>query len=232
MLELNQIRKEYRDGSQTITAVSLDHLTVQSGEQLALVGPSGSGKTTLLHLISGLLTPTRGEIRLDDLTVSGLPEARRDIWRANTVGYVFQKFNLLSSLNVLDNVLVAMSFAQVIPTADQRSWAVHLLEQVGLADKLKQYPHQLSMGEQQRVAVARAVVNKPRLILADEPTASLDQENSAKVLDMLRRFATESHSMLLISTHDRQVMDLFPRIHSLQQPEKEATADASLHRLA
>ncbi|EIW18879.1 MULTISPECIES: ABC transporter ATP-binding protein [Pelosinus] len=232
MLELNQVRKEYRDVLQTITAVAVDHLMIQTGEQIALVGPSGSGKTTLLHLISGLLTPTAGEIKFNDIVLSSMPETWRDTWRAKAVGYVFQKLNLLSSLTVLDNLLVAMSFANVIPKKDQRQWAIQLLDQVGVSDKLGKFPHQLSMGEQQRVAAARAVINKPSLILADEPTASLDQDNGLLVLDMLRQFAKESGSTLVVSTHDRQIINQFERICSLRKQPEEVIGSATSNRLA
>ncbi len=232
MLEIIQVRKEYRDVLQTITAVAVDHLMIQSGEQVALVGPSGSGKTTLLHLISGLLTPTAGEIKFNDIVISSMPETWRDTWRAKAVGYVFQKLNLLPSLTVLDNLLVAMSFAKVIPKKEQRQWASQLLDQVRLSDKLGKFPHQLSMGEQQRVAAARAVINKPSLILADEPTASLDQDNGVLVLDMLRQFAKESGSILVISTHDRQIMNQFERICSLRKQSEEVIGSATSNRMA
>ncbi len=232
MLELNQVRKEYRDVLQTITAVAVEHLMMQTGEQIALVGPSGSGKTTLLHLISGLLTPTAGEIKFNGIVLSSMPETWRDTWRAKAVGYIFQKLNLLSSLTALENLLVAMSFANVIPKKEQRQWASQLLDQVGLSDKLGKFPHQLSMGEQQRVAAARAVINKPSLILADEPTASLDQDNGLLVLDMLRQFAKESGSTLVVSTHDRQIMNQFERICSLRKPSEEVIGSATSNRLA
>lgn len=232
MLEINQVRKEYRDVLQTVTAVAVDRLIIKDGEQVALVGPSGSGKTTLLHLISGLMTPTTGEIKFDDVTISDMPETWRDTWRAKAIGYVFQRLNLLASLNIFDNLLVAMSFANTIPKKEQRQWASQLLAQVNLSDKLSKFPHQLSMGEQQRVAVARAVINKPRLILADEPTASLDQENGLLVLKMLRQFAKESDSILLVSTHDRQIMSQFERICSLKQPEKGVMGSAISDSLA
>lgn len=219
MLEVNHVCKDYRDGARTITAVTIDHLVVNAGEQLAIVGPSGSGKTTLLHLISGLLTPTSGEIQFDSLPISTMPEIWRDAWRAKTVGYVFQKLNLLPSLNILDNLLVAMSFASVIPHKEQRQRAVELLGVVGLADRLASRTHQLSMGEQQRVAIARAVVNKPRLILADEPTASLDYDNSMVALTLLKRLAVETGSILLVSTHDRQIISLFDRVCQLGRAE-------------
>lgn len=227
MLEVNQVIKEYRDVLQTVTAVAVDNLVIENGEQMALVGPSGSGKTTLLHLISGLLTPTTGEINFDEITISSMTETWRDTWRAKAVGYVFQRLNLLGSLNILDNLLVAMSFANVIPKKERKQWASQLLAQVHLADKVGKFPHQLSMGEQQRVAVARAVINRPRLILADEPTASLDQDNSLLVLEMLRQFAKESGSILLVSTHDKQIMSQFERVCSLNLRSKEVMGSAT-----
>ncbi|WP_371372797.1 ABC transporter ATP-binding protein [Sporomusa aerivorans] len=227
MLELASLSKKYRDGSQTVVAVAVERLTVKAGEQVALTGPSGSGKTTLLHLISGLLTPTSGEIKFDNIAVSAMPETWRDAWRAKHVGYVFQKLNLLAGLSVLDNLLVAMSFAGAVPKPDRRSWGKQLLAQVGLADRLNSLPHQLSTGEQQRVAIARAVANKPRLILADEPTASLDQANANKAMALLQQLAQESGSILLVATHDREIMSLLPRIIPLRQPEGQVTSYAA-----
>lgn len=222
MLEVNHVRKEFRDGRQIITAVVVDSLIVETGEQLALVGPSGSGKTTLLHLLSGLLTPTSGEIKYDNIKMSAMPERWRDTWRSHTVGYVFQKLNLLNSLTILDNLLAAMSFADAIDKKDHLAWASHLLDQVGLADRRYSFPRQLSMGEQQRVAIARAVVNRPRLILADEPTASLDQANGQRVLALLRQLAKNSNSILLVSSHDSQIIDQFQRVFPLRQVNNHA----------
>ncbi|WP_312517904.1 ATP-binding cassette domain-containing protein [Anaerospora sp.] len=228
MLEVIHVRKEFRDGRQIITAVNVDNLVVETGEQLALVGPSGSGKTTLLHLLSGLLTPTSGEIKYNNIKISAMPERWRDTWRSHTVGYVFQKLNLLNSLTILDNLLAAMSFSDAIDKQDQLAWASHLLDQVGLADRLHSFPRQLSMGEQQRVAIARAVVNRPWLILADEPTASLDQANGQRVLALLRQLAKSSNSTLLVSSHDSQIIDQFQRVVPLRQ----VNTHAAYHSLA
>lgn len=232
MLELNQVRKEYRDGTQTVTAIAVDSLAIKAGEQVALVGPSGSGKTTLLHLISGLLTPTSGEINFDNITVSSMSEARRDTWRANTVGYVFQKLNLLPSLSVLDNLLVAMSFASAIAKKDRQQWAGYLLARVGLADRANSLPYRLSMGEQQRVAVVRAVVNRPRLILADEPTASLDQDNGLRALELLCQLAWETDSILLVATHDRHIMQQLDQVYPLMQSKGQVIDSAAYSSLA
>lgn len=232
MLEVKQVKKEYHDISQKVTAVNVASLIINNGEQLVLVGPSGSGKTTLLHLISGLLTPTTGEIIVDNIMISAMPENWRDSWRAKAIGYVFQKLNLLSSLNVLENLLVSMSFANTIAKKERRQWAQQLLDQVNLSDKINKFPHQLSMGEQQRVAVVRAIINKPRIILADEPTASLDLDNGVLVLNLLRQFAKDSGSILLLSTHDRQIMSQFERIHYLEKSAQEVAESATSNSLA
>lgn len=212
MLEIDGLVKQYRspDG-QRVTALQLDTLRLERGEQAALAGPSGSGKTTLLHLIAGILVPTAGSIRLNGERVDQLGEKARDIWRARNVGYVFQNLNLLPNLNALENVQAAMAFARMVPAREARRRAAELLEAVGLAERLRNRPQQLSIGEQQRVAVARALANQPRLILADEPTASLDRENGGNVLEMLRQLCRERESILILATHDHEVMDYFPR---------------------
>ncbi len=230
MLEINDLIKQYRspDG-QLITVLRLGQLRLERGEQAALVGPSGSGKTTLLHLIAGLLTPTAGTITLAGQRVETLREKERDLWRARNVGYVFQSFNLLPNLNALENVLAASAFARVIPESQGRPRADELLRTVGLADRLQHRPSQLSIGEQQRVAVARALVNRPRLILADEPTASLDRENGRNVLELLRRLCREQESTLILATHDPAVMELFSRRIELERTMEvipDATADS------
>ena len=232
MLSLHQVQKIYGNGDQALPVVSVDTLTIPAGRQAVLAGPSGSGKTTLLHLLSGLLLPTTGEISFDGTVISSLPETGRDQWRANTVGYVFQSLNLLSSLSVLDNLLAAMSFSQAVPRPRQRQRALDLLEQVKLADKQDRYPGQLSMGEQQRVAVARAVVNAPLLLLADEPTASLDQANGKLVLEILQTFAARSGSILLVSTHDPGVMEQFSTVYQMRQLQEGGAPHAADHSLA
>ncbi len=231
MLEITELIKNYRnpDGQWT-TVLALPQLSVVNCEQVALAGPSGSGKTTLLHLIAGLVTPTGGAIYLDGARVDALKGAERDHWRARNIGYIFQNYNLLSSLDVLENVLVAMAFARVIPPKRQRSRAEELLEAVGLVEHRHHHPRQLSGGEQQRVAVARALVNQPRLILADEPTASLDRENSVKVLELLAGLAGAHESMVILATHDQAVRERFERVVELERPEVKR--DAATHSVA
>ncbi|TCL76941.1 putative ABC transport system ATP-binding protein [Hydrogenispora ethanolica] len=232
MLEICNLQKQYPspDG-QTITALRLDNLRLERGEQAALVGPSGSGKTTLLHLVAGLLAPTAGTISLDGQRVDALREKERDVWRARNVGYVFQSFNLLPNLSALENVMAALVFARVERERAARLRAMELLRGVGLADRVHNRPSQLSIGEQQRVAVARALANRPRLILADEPTASLDRENGRNVLEILQWLCREQQSILILATHDHAVMELFPRRIELARAV-EVSADAPADSVA
>ncbi len=227
MLELTELIKDYRNpDGQLTTVLALPQLKVADREQVALAGPSGSGKTTLLHLVAGLATPTGGAIYLDGVRVDMLSGAERDRWRARNIGYIFQNYNLLNSLDVLENILVAMAFARIIPPKRQRSRADELLEAVGLTTRRRHHPRQLSGGEQQRVAVARALVNQPRLILADEPTASLDRENSAKVLELLVGLAGSHASMVILATHDPTIRERFERVVELERPEVNRNAAA------
>jgi ABC-type lipoprotein export system ATPase subunit len=230
MLEIHDLLKQYRnpDGG-IITALRLEGLRLDRGEQAALVGPSGSGKTTLLHLIAGLLTPTAGSIFVDGRRVDTLREKERDVWRARQVGYVFQSLNLLPNLSALENVLAALAFARAIPEKPARERAVELLDSVGLAGRLRHRPHQMSVGEQQRVAVARALANRPAVILADEPTASLDRETGHNVLALLLRLCREQESVLILATHDPAVMEQFSRRIELErrmEVSPGATADS------
>ncbi|BBB90278.1 MAG TPA: ABC transporter ATP-binding protein [Methylomusa anaerophila] len=222
MLEIHNLVKQFRHpNGEMITVTAVDQLRIGQGEQLILAGPSGSGKTTLLHLIAGLISPTAGEILWDEERIDHLPEARRDAWRAHNVGYIFQNFNLLNSLSVLENILVAVAFGSRSSSQGRRNEILPLLTKVGLADRADDKPARLSTGEQQRVAVARALINKPRLILADEPTASLDQGNVKVVLELLQELCEQNHSTLVLATHDREVMSRFPRILEMRRQGRE-----------
>lgn len=188
---------------------------------MALSGASGLGKTTLLHLIAGILRPDAGSIRLAGQEVTALGEASRDRLRALTLGYIFQTFNLLPGFTCLENVLLGMSFG---PGPD-RAFAEQLLRRVGLGERLHHRPRQLSTGQQQRVAVARALANRPKLVLADEPTGNLDAANSREALRLIREACAENGAALLLVSHDREVLAAFDRVIPLAELNR---AQASL----
>ena len=193
--------------------LSIAGLEVEPGECVAIVGPSGSGKTTLLNLLAGTLLPWRGEIEIGEIRVDGLSESERRRFRVEQVGQVFQAFELLDYLTVEENILLPRLIdpaASVDAGARQR--AQELLATVGLADKAGQRPSRLSHGERQRVAVCRALLNRPSLLLADEPTGNLDQENKQNVVDLLVEQARSHGSTLLMVTHDRSLLGSFARV--------------------
>ncbi|HCK52616.1 MAG TPA: ABC transporter ATP-binding protein, partial [Planctomycetaceae bacterium] len=190
------------------------------GEQVALVGASGGGKTTLLNVISGITTPDSGRVVIDDTVVTGMPEPIRDRFRAERIGFVYQTFNLLPAFTALENVLLGMSFSRGRVDRDR---ALQLLDSVGLSHRLEHRPGQLSVGEQQRVAVARALANRPSLLLADEPTANVDLSNQQTILDLIRSACTADNVSLLLVTHSISVAEQFDRIERLDEFNTAAT---------
>ena len=184
MLHVTDLIKSFpQPGGGALTVLDIEHFQLDPGEQVALIGESGGGKTTLLHLIAGLLTPTSGSIRVGGTELTQLSEQGRDRFRASTIGYVFQTFNLLPAFSAIENVRLGMTFGNGRTDPDR---AHHLLERVGLADRGPYRPSQLSVGQQQRVAIARALAGKPKLLLADEPTANVDPVSAETVLQLIR----------------------------------------------
>lgn len=220
-IQLRQLRKRYTapDGS-TLTVIDVGTFDLADGEQVALVGSSGSGKTTLLHLIAGILTPDAGQIVFDGMDITRLSEAERDIFRGRNIGYIFQTHHLLPGFTALENVLLGMTFTHRKPDPE---WAAHVLKEVGLADRLHYKPAKLSVGQQQRVAVARALANRPRLVLADEPTGALDVSNAQQVMSLIRKLCTEVGAALLLVSHDPAMTSQFPRVLSLVELNRAAT---------
>lgn len=225
-LRIRNLHKSYLgpDGVR-VPVVDLDAFDVADGEQLALIGTSGSGKTTLLHLIAGILSPDSGEIWCasagGEVNVAALDEPARDLFRGANVGYIFQTHHLLPGFTALENVLLGMSFTGRHP---DRSWAEHLLEEVGLKERLGYRPAKLSVGQQQRVAVARALANRPRLVLADEPTGALDANSAQQTLDLIRKLAAEASAALLMVTHDLGIANQLPRKVVLSEINAASTA--------
>ena len=206
LLEIKNLTKTYaRPDGGVHRVVDVAEFTLPAGEQLALRGESGSGKTTFLNLIAGILTPDRGSITLDGRVVTTLGEAKRDRLRAEVIGYIFQTFNLLQGHTVLENVELGMAFGRGV----NRPRAVALLQRVGLGGKLGHHPSQLSTGQQQRVAVARALANQPKLVLADEPTGNLDRRNARESLQLIREACREAGAALLLVSHDERVLAQF-----------------------
>ena len=196
--------------------VDVPAFSMEAGQQIALSGTSGSGKTTLLNLIAGILQPDEGQVELDGKSISSASEAVRDSLRAQLVGYIFQTFNLLQGYTCLENVLLGMSFGGAL----DRSRAIELLDHVGLSQRLDYYPRQLSTGQQQRVAVARALANRPKLVLADEPTGNLDPKNAAEALSLIRQTCGEYGAALLLVSHDKEVLNQFEDVRDLSDINK------------
>ncbi len=212
LLEIRDLRKSFvaPDGLRH-EVVRIPEFRLEARSQLALSGESGTGKTTFLHLIAGILAPDSGSILFNGQDVARLSESERDRLRAGAIGYIFQTFNLLQGFTVLENVLLGMAFG---PGAD-RARALELLRRVGLGERIHHFPRQLSTGQQQRVAVARALANRPKLVLADEPTGNLDPANAHAVLALIREACAENGAALLLVSHDREVLEAFGTTESL-----------------
>jgi putative ABC transport system ATP-binding protein len=201
----------------------IPELTVAQSEKVAVIGPSGSGKTTLLNLIAGIFSPSAGEICIGDVPVHQLTDAERRDFRISKIGFVFQDFELLDYLNVLDNILHPYRITGAL-VLDQtvRARAATLAENMGIGDKLGRFPDELSQGEKQRVAICRAVLPQPKLILADEATGNLDPENKQIILDLLFESVNDHHATLLTVTHDHDLLSRFDRVIDFQHFRKES----------
>ena len=212
LLELHDLIKRYvsPDG-ETNVVLDVPEFTLDAKSQVALRGTSGSGKTTLLNIIAGILSADAGRVVFDGQDVTRMSETERDRYRARNLGYVFQTFNLLGGYSALENVVLGMSFG---PGKDV-AFASELLERLGLADRLNHRPHQMSIGQQQRVALARALANRPRLVLADEPTGSLDPSSADSAIDMIRDLCRDQGAALLVVSHDQNILDRFDRVDDL-----------------
>lgn len=214
MLLLKDVRKSFRepDGS-PLPILNIPEFRAAAGEQVVLMGRSGCGKTTLLHVIAGISRPDTGSVQIDGTDITRLSEAGRDRFRADKLGYVFQTFNLLPGFSALENVILGMSFAgRRVDVARARD----LLERVGLKHRLSHRPAALSVGEQQRVAVARALANRPKLLLADEPTANVDSGHQQQIIDLVRSTCQEENVTLLLVTHTPEVAQQFERVERLE----------------
>lgn len=213
VLEISNLKKAFHSPSgPRHTVIDIPSFSLQEGEQVALEGSSGSGKTTFLNLIAGILQCDEGSISIAGARIDPLSEAGRDRVRANHLGYVFQTFNLLQGYTALENVELGMMFGKGVNPA----YARELLDRVGLSDRMHYRPRQLSVGQQQRVAVARALANHPDLVLADEPTGNLDRIRAQESLLLIREICRERNAALLLVSHDREILKQFDRVQSLE----------------
>jgi len=205
MLQVTNLRKDFRSGDHTVSAVDDVSFEVSSGTFAAIIGKSGSGKSTLLALLGALDKPTRGTITVDDIDITKLSDPQLNIYRRTGIGFVFQQYNLVPNLTALENVMLPMEFAHVLPH-ERQGRAISLLDQVGLKDdKQHRRPAKLSGGEQQRVAIARALANKPKLILADEPTGNLDTQTGKVIFDLLHALTRSEKTTIIAVTHDLSI---------------------------
>ncbi|OPH58607.1 ABC transporter ATP-binding protein [Paenibacillus ferrarius] len=212
MIDIKGVSKSFMMHGKSLPILRVSNWHVEQGERLALMGPSGSGKSTLLHLISGVMTPDEGEIWVDGLPLHTYSESKRDRYRADHVGYIFQDFHLISSLTAKQNVelIVPQSWSKKMMKEQVDYW----FERVGLKDRQHHLPSELSRGQQQRAAIIRAIITKPHLILADEPTGSLDWETAGDIMTLLLDICEAEKLTLLTVTHDLHLAEMYPqRVH-------------------
>lgn len=212
LIEVNELTKTYIEKTGVKTeALRGVSLSIKSGEFMSVAGPSGSGKTTFLNIVGSLDKPTSGKVVFDGQDITKTPIAGLAGFRLNKIGFVFQAYNLFNTLSALENVEYVM-LLKGMPIDERKAKAIELLKRVGLRAYINKRPNQLSGGEQQRVAVARALASGPLLILADEPTANLDSENASMLLDLMKELNREKNITFIFSTHDRLIMDKADRV--------------------
>ncbi|NOZ27805.1 MAG: ABC transporter ATP-binding protein [Chloroflexi bacterium] len=211
LVHLQGVTKTYKTGAGDVTVLREISLQVQEGEFVSIVGPSGSGKSTMLNMITGIDRPTAGEVFIGGQAIHNLNENQLAHWRGRNVGIIFQFFQLLPTLTVLENVMLPMDLCHVYRRRERRARAMHLLAQVGIADQADKLPNTLSGGQQQRVAIARALANDPHLILADEPTGNLDTATADVIFALFQKFVAEGKTLMIV-THDRELSERTGRV--------------------
>lgn len=214
IIEVKGLRKVYRMGQETIIALDDVNLEIQKGEICCLFGTSGSGKSTLLNMLAGLEKPTRGTVRIKNKRIDLLNESQLAIFRQKYIGFVFQSYNLIPSLTALENVSLPLIF-QGMSKLERDRKAKKILKEVGLSKRLHHKPKEMSGGQQQRVSIARAFVNQPAILFADEPTGNLDTHTTTEVMDMITGIAKELNQTLIIVSHDPEIADYATKIITL-----------------
>ncbi len=219
LITAENVSKTYISGEITIDALKGLNFTIEPASFISFVGPSGSGKTTLLNLIGCLDAPTSGTLKVSDADVSLLGRKSAADFRGKNIGFIFQDFNLLPVLTVYENVEYPLLMVQDTPAEERRSRVLSLLDSVGMVGQKDKYPDQISGGQKQRVAVARALVTKPKLVLADEPTANLDHKTAYMVINIMKKMKDESGTTFIFSTHDQKVVGEAETIFTLEDGE-------------
>ncbi|MDE1549342.1 ABC transporter ATP-binding protein [Jeotgalibaca caeni] len=214
-IRLANVTKVYKEADFTNTALDNLSINVEPGEFIAIIGPSGSGKSTFLSIAGALLQPTEGQVMIDGEDIASLSEKKLSNVRLSKIGFILQTSNLLPYLNVLDQLLVVKKMGGKV-TAEDRVFAKELLTEIGLGDKLKKYPHQLSGGERQRTAIARAFMNDPKIILADEPTASLDTKRAHEVVSLIAKEVKARKKAAVMVTHDERMLSYCDRVYRIE----------------
>jgi putative ABC transport system ATP-binding protein len=230
-ISLREVVKSYSLAAGRAVAVDQVSLEIAEGEFVAIVGRSGSGKTTLLNILAGIDRPTSGTVEVAGADLGALSESEMAAWRGRNVGLVFQFFQLLPTLTVVENVLLPMDFAKKIPSAARRNRALQLLERVDIADQADKLPTMLSGGQQQRAAIARALANDPPLLLADEPTGNLDSITAAAVLDVFADLNAEGRTIVVV-THERDIRSIVSREITLRDGRVVAVDDQRIEATA
>ena len=213
ILEVKNLSKIYGKGDTLVKAVDDVSFTVEQGEFVAIIGPSGSGKSTLLHIIGGVDTPTTGNVIIDGTDITKLKESPLSIFRRRQIGLVYQFYNLIPILTVEENLTLPLLLDGRKPNKEQIDY---LVSNLGLGDRLKHLPNQLTGGQQQRVSIGRALANNPALLLADEPTGNLDSENSKEIVALLRKFNREHNQTVIMITHDERIAQSADRIIAIE----------------
>ncbi|MER5259183.1 MULTISPECIES: ABC transporter ATP-binding protein [unclassified Streptomyces] len=226
MYQLRGVTKQYRRGKETVDALAGVDLAIGDGDRLVIQGPTGGGKSTLLQMLGGLDRPTSGSVELDGVDLAALPEARLTKVRAESIGFVFQSFNLIPTLSAQENVETAL-VPLGLRAADRRERAADALASVGLGERRSHLPAELSGGQQQRVAIARALVKRPKVLLADEPTGNLDESMRDEIMDLLEGLWKEHGLTFVMVTHDSAIARKAPRLATIRRGRIEVTEQAA-----
>ena len=228
LIEIKNLTKRYRLGREVITALDNVSVDIEAGEFVCLLGPSGCGKTTFLHLVAGLDKPTRGEVYIKGVCVTKIKESDMALFRRRFMAFIFQSYNLVPTLTALENVGMPLMFDGVSKFRRDRK-AKELLEQIGLAGRLRNKPSEMSGGQQQRVSIARALINEPRILYADEPTGNLDSKTTKEILDILVNRVREKGVTLLMVTHNADLTEMADKVIYMLDGQIQRIVDQRTH---